>query len=81
VTIRSGDEAPDLRDALDVLAAEAGIVEETSSFESWAQQLGFDVDSRTAERAYRASLRLSRRLRAVLGEHAYERLVQSGARL
>jgi hypothetical protein len=81
VTVRSGAEPPDVRDVLDMLAAEAGIVEESGSFEAWANQLGFDVDSRSAERAYQASCRLAQELRGLLGERAYERLVHSSARL
>jgi hypothetical protein len=55
--------------AADVLSSllEDASVEDYSSFEDWAADLGYDPDSRKAVRTYEECLELSPRVRAFLG--------------
>jgi len=59
---------PTSSDVLDVLLSDASTVENASSFEDWAGELGYDVDSRTAEKIYRAVSRQTQKLRDLLGD-------------
>ena len=43
-------------------------VEDARSFEEWASDLGYDPDSRTAERTYQTCLKQTQRLRTFLGD-------------
>lgn len=43
-------------------------------FEEWANELGYDPDSRQAERTYRDVVRQTRRLARVVGDDALEQL-------
>ena len=79
--IGSDDGPPDLVDVLDILAAEAAVVEDSGDFEGWAAQMGYSPDSRRAERTYRAELRNSKLLRGLLGEDGYRRLLWETMRL
>lgn len=79
--IGSDNGPPELVDVLDALAAEAAIAEEADGFEGWAAQMGFDPDSRRAERAYRAEVRQARLLRELLGEPRYRQLLWETERL
>jgi hypothetical protein len=45
-----------------------------ASFEEWADNIGFDPDSRKAETIYKACLELALRMRSGLGNAALERL-------
>jgi hypothetical protein len=73
--------APDIRDVLDGVAAEAAVVDEARRYERWADQMGFDRDSRRGERAYRAARRQARLLRGLLGDERYEELLWEIERL
>ncbi len=42
--------------------------EDDGSFEAWADDLGYDLDSRSAERTYRACLASAAALRSLFGE-------------
>ena len=81
VVIGSDDGPPAIIDVLDALAAEAAVAMEADGFEAWAAQMGYDPDSRTGERAYRAGLRQAKLLRDLLGESDYQRLLWDTARL
>jgi hypothetical protein len=81
ITLGSDDGPPELSDVLEVLAADAAVVDEAQSFEDWAIQLGFDPDSRYAERLYRAAQRQACRLRELLGDEYYSRLLWETKRL
>ncbi len=72
---------PDIVEVLDAVAAEAAVTEEAGGFEQWAVQMGYDPDSRRAERIYRAARRHARLLRGLLGEDDYRGLLWETERL
>lgn len=63
---------PTARDVLESLASDASTVEHSEGFEDWADSLGYDTDSRSAERSYRATVRQTERLRKFLGDRYTE---------
>ena len=66
---------PKVLDVLDCLASDASSVD-NSDFESWCGEMGWDTDSRKAEKTYKVCEHLSGRLRNFLGSAAlYERLL------
>lgn len=66
---------PQLADVLDALASDSAAVANASSFEEWADELGYDPDSRSHERTYRTVVAQDRRLRALLGDERYDALL------
>lgn len=74
-------EAPDLPDVLDCLASDALGVEAVSSFEEWANEYGYDVDSRKAEKTYQETLQEAQNLLVLLGSEAYAQLLYHVERL
>lgn len=58
---------PDLADVLYSLALDASVLD-AGSFEEWAEEFGYDTDSRAAEGLYRACLDIALKLRNGLGE-------------
>jgi hypothetical protein len=79
--IGSDNGSPDLYDVVDVVAAEAAVVDDAHGFEDWAVRMGFDPDSRRDERVYRAARHQARLLRRLLGNEAYEQLLWHTERL
>ena len=71
-----GGKRPTLAEVLDCLVSDAASLEGARSFEEWARNLGDDPDSRRAERAYKAVVAQTDKLKACLGP-AYRRLVAS----
>ena len=71
-----GGKRPTLAEVLDCLVTDAQSLEGARSFEEWTRNLGDDPDSRRAERAYRAVVVQTDKLKACLGP-AYRRLVAS----
>lgn len=65
---------PSLSDVLECLASDAATVENAQDFEDWANELGYDTDSRKAEASYEACLEQSDNLKELLGD-AYEALL------
>lgn len=59
---------PSAYDVLSCLASDAASVENVGTFDEWAEDLGWSADSRKAERAYRATVAQTARLRAFLDE-------------
>ena len=57
---------PDAAGVLSCLMSDASAAEQ--SFEEWCGDLGFDTDSRKAERMYRNCLRLAGKLHKLLGD-------------
>jgi hypothetical protein len=55
-------------DVLETLISDAWTAENADGFEDWANELGYDEDSRSAERAYRTVVRQTKRLRTFLGD-------------
>lgn len=60
---------PTAADVLSSLLLDATSVENAGSFEEWARDLGYDPDSRKAEKIYRACERTVPKLRRFLGDH------------
>lgn len=68
--------APLMPDALDViysLVSDASVLD-SSSFEEWAAECGYDPDSRQAESIYRACLAIALQLRNAIGDAGLETL-------
>ncbi len=59
---------PELDDVMDCLCSDALCVINTSSFEDWANELGFDSESRRAERTYQQVQQQTQDLRQLLGD-------------
>jgi hypothetical protein len=76
VTVGCDEGPPATEDVIAVLGAEAATVEAFGSFEDWAEALGYDPDSRTAERIYRAARRRARGLRDLIGHDSYRQLLR-----
>ena len=72
---------PTLADVLDCLASDASGVDNAQSFEDWASEYGYDTDSRKAERTYRICEEQAQKLKALLGQDAYNQLLYSTERL
>lgn len=69
-TARSGAEhaiKPLLPDVLYSLALDSDVLE-YSAFDDWASNYGYDLDSRSAEKTWRACVEIALKLRAALGE-------------
>jgi hypothetical protein len=66
---------PKPADVLGCLASDASTIGNASDFESWCSELGYDPDSRKAEKTYRVTLAQSAKLEAFLGSDLYETLV------
>lgn len=64
--IHAGGLRPQLLDILYCLAMDADVLNH-SSFESWATDFGYDVDSREARRTYHTCVESANKLAAVLG--------------
>lgn len=60
---------PELSDVMPCLFADASGYERSNGFEDWAQEYGYDTDSRAAERTYRAVEKQSMALRELLGDN------------
>lgn len=63
---------PKLREVVECLVFDSRSIEESDSFEEWAQAFGYDEDSRAAERIYNACLEQHRKLKGVID---YETIV------
>lgn len=73
---------PDVASVLDCLASDASSFDNAQSFEDWAADMGWDTDSRKAERTFKAIKRQSERLKRFLGSTAaYETLLYHTERL
>jgi hypothetical protein len=58
---------PDALDVVSSLVADSGVLDYGTS-EAWAYDFGYDTDSRSAEKIYRACLEIALKLRNGLGE-------------
>lgn len=77
----SHTEPPTATDVLDCLALDASSVENASSFEEWAEEFGYDTDSRKAEKTYVICKDQALQLRDLLGAEAFEELLWNVERL
>jgi hypothetical protein len=67
---------PDLADVLYSLSSGADVLN-SASFEDWAGEFGYDVDSRSAEATYRACLEIALKLRGALGDSGLSALAEA----
>lgn len=58
---------PDMADVVASLVMDASVLD-AGGFEEWANEYGYDTDSRSAEAIYRACLDITLRLRAGIGD-------------
>jgi hypothetical protein len=75
VTYRTGlgiKGTPTAEDILSAVLSDAGTAVYTDSFEDWADNLGYDTDSRKAERIYRTVIRQTASLKRLLGDRYSE---------
>ena len=70
---------PTAKDVLDCLASDASSIE-WDTFEAWADNMGYDSDSRKAERIYKAVERGSAKLKRFLGDALYDALLHNTER-
>lgn len=66
---------PEAAEVLDCLASDSAGLENNPSFEDWAEEYGYDADSRKAEKTYQACLEQAEKLKAFLGADAFEELL------
>lgn len=59
---------PSAHDVLSALLSDAASIENSRSFEEWADELGFDEDSRKAEKTYNADVTQTEKLKEFLGD-------------
>lgn len=71
---------PTVEGVLDCLASDAAGFENAQSFEDWANEYGYDTDSRKAEKTYNIIGRQAKRLKNFLG-NKYETLLWDTERL
>lgn len=69
---------PSLDAVLECLSLDAGGIENARDFDDWCAEYGYDTDSRTAERTYRACQRSTKRLAAFLGPDDFSKLLWEG---
>ncbi len=74
-------EPPAVEDILDSMASDSSTYENTKDFSSWADEYGYDTNSRKAERTSLSVVEQAHRLRFFLGGEAYEQLLWKVERL
>lgn len=62
---------PDVVELLECLQGDFNVLNE-ECFEDWAENLGYDTDSRAAEKTYNACVKQARDFRSVVGREAFE---------
>lgn len=66
---------PTADDVLHCLASDSAGIENARDFEDWCADYGYDSDSRSAERTYKACQRQAIRLEKFLGDSLYQVLL------
>lgn len=72
---------PEAADVLNCLADDSAGVSNARSFEEWADEYGYDTDSRKAEKTYNVCVKQAARLLSFLGEDLYDELLWETERL
>jgi hypothetical protein len=73
---------PEAKDVLDCLAMDASCIENSRNFEDFANDIGYDPDSRKAEKIYKVILRQAEQLKKfLLGNDNYNTLLWDTERL
>lgn len=67
---------PTITDVLESVALDCSGVENTRTFEEWADESGYDTDSRKAERIYIACLDQRAKFQTLLGHEAYKTFLE-----
>lgn len=67
--------APTVQDVLDCLASDSATVHTAADFDDWCRELGFDPDSRRAERTFHACEYQARKLKQFLGDDEFNKLL------
>lgn len=68
---------PEFDSVLWSLSMDSSVID-AGGFEQWADDLGYDTDSRKAEATYRECLDIALKLRAALGDEALRELAEAG---
>lgn len=66
---------PTAADVLNCLASDSSIVENARSFEDWASDLGYEPDSRKAEKIFKTCEKQAERFKKFLGDELYKTLL------
>lgn len=72
---------PDAESVLDCLASDSASIENARSFEDWANEYGYNTDSRKAEKIFKACERQAEKLKSFLGDELYNSLLWKTERL
>ena len=72
---------PKADSVLDCLASDAASVENARSFEDWCGDLGYDSDSRKAEKIFKTVTHQAKRLKNLLGDAAFNTLLWNTERM
>lgn len=64
---------PELADVLSSLVMDAGVLD-SGGFECWAEDFGYDTDSRQAEATYKACLEIALKMRTAIGDEGLQAL-------
>jgi len=62
---------PEITEVLNCLQLDAAILDQASDFEDWAAGLGYDPDSRAAERIYSGCIEQTTRFKEFLGDDLF----------
>ena len=76
-----GGKEPEVDEVLDCLASDASSMDGVVAFEEWAENLGYDTDSRNAERTFNTTRDQTASLKRTLGDEAFRELVEDIERL
>jgi len=72
---------PEVVDVLNCLADDSAGVSNARSFEEWAEEYGYDTDSRKAEKTYNVCVKQAARLLSFLGKDLYDKLLWETERI
>ena len=66
---------PEAASVLDCLASDANCIDNAQTFVAWASELGYDPDSRKAEKIFKVCEKQAEKLKNFLGDDLYEDLL------
>lgn len=69
--------APTAQDVLNCLSSDSSSIDNSVNFEDWANELGYDPDSRKAEKTFNICVEQARELKQWLGVDTYNELLYS----
>lgn len=74
-----GGKQPDVEEVMNALVSD--FVDDSASFEDWCAEIGYDTDSRKAERTFKACQKETKNLRRFLGDDRLNELLYEVERL